>query len=126
MPGSGKKHSSQKEWPPVAPPQLTGSEERTLTTQKLDPPLTHKEAYDRIQNYLFAWEILDITGSIVLEAARGVQTYMMTYWDAQIWAAARLNQVKIIFTEDFNIGAAIEGVRFINPLAEDFNLESWV
>ena len=40
-------------------------------TRRLKPPLTTEEAYGRIQNYLLSWEILDITGPIVLEAARG-------------------------------------------------------
>jgi len=40
-------------------------------TRKLEPPLTVEEAYERIENYLLAWEILDLTGSIVLEAGFG-------------------------------------------------------
>jgi len=66
---------------------------------------------------------LDLTGSIVLEAVRGVRTYRMAYGDAQIWASARLHQIPLIFTEDFNIGAVIEGVRFVNPFEEGFDLE---
>jgi predicted nucleic acid-binding protein len=92
-------------------------------TRKLEKPLTVAQAYDRIQNYLLSWEVLDMTGSIVLEAVRGVNTYKMSYWDAQIWAAARLHQIPLIFTEDFNVGAVIEGVRFVNPVEEGFNLE---
>ena len=95
-------------------------------TSKLDPPLNLEEAYQRLQNYLLSWEILETTGPIVLEAARGVQTYQMSYWDAQIWASARLNQVPIIFSEDFNTGAVIEGVRFVNPFADDFDLDAWL
>jgi predicted nucleic acid-binding protein len=92
-------------------------------TRKIEIPLTAAQAYDRIQNYLLSWEVLDMTGSIVLEAVRGVKTYTMSYWDAQIWASARLNQIPLIFTEDFNVGAVIEGVRFVNPFEEGFNLE---
>lgn len=95
-------------------------------TRKLEPPLTVEEAYERIENYLLAWEILDLTGSIVLEAVRGVRTYKMAYWDAQIWASARLHQVNVIFSEDFNTGAVIEGVRFVNPFARGFDLKSWI
>ena len=94
-------------------------------TRKLDPPLTVEDAYERIQNYLMSWEEIDVTGSIVLEAARGVRTYKMSYWDAQIWASARLYQIPVIFSEDFDVGAVVEGVRFVNPFAEDFNLENW-
>jgi len=92
-------------------------------TRKVQRPLTVEQAYDRIQNYLLSWEILDLSGSIILEAVRGVRTYQMAYWDAQIWASARLHQIPLIFTEDFNVGAVIEGVRFVNPFEEDFNLD---
>ena len=92
-------------------------------TRKLERPLTVEQAYDRIQNYLLSWEILDLSGSIILEAVRGVRTYQMAYWDAQIWASARLHQIPLIFTEDFNVGAVIEGVRFVNPFEEGFNLD---
>jgi predicted nucleic acid-binding protein len=90
-------------------------------TRKLEEPLTVEEVYDRIQNYLLSWEILDLSGSIILEAVRGVRTYKMAYGDAQIWASARLHQIPFVFTEDFNVGAVIEGVRFVNPFEEGFN-----
>jgi predicted nucleic acid-binding protein len=95
-------------------------------TKKLQPPLTIEEAHGRIHNYLLSWEILDITEAIVLEAVRGVRTYQMTYWDAQIWASARLNQIPVVLTEDFRDGVAIEGVRFVNPFGTGFNLEIWL
>jgi len=95
-------------------------------TRKLQPPLTIEEAYDRIQNYLLSWKILDITGAIVLEAVRGVRTYQMAYWDAQIWASAKMNQVPVVFSEDFGKGVIIEGVRFVNPFGSNFNIEVWL
>jgi predicted nucleic acid-binding protein len=94
-------------------------------TRRLAPPLTDEEAYESVQNYLLSWEILPLTGTIVLEAARGARTYKLAYWDAQIWAAARLHQIPAVFTEDFSVGAVIEGVRFINPLSDDFDLDRW-
>jgi predicted nucleic acid-binding protein len=94
-------------------------------TRKLEPPLSVEDAYDRVQNYLHSWEVLDLTGLIVLESVRGVRTHKMAYWDAQIWATARLHQIPVIFSENFNIGAVIEGVRFVNPLSEGFALDSW-
>jgi predicted nucleic acid-binding protein len=92
-------------------------------TRKIERPLTVEQAYDRIQNYLLSWKMLDLTGPIVLEAVRGVRTYQMAYWDAQIWATARLHQIPLIFTEDFNVGAVIEGVRFVSPFKEGFDLD---
>ncbi len=56
---------------------------------------------------------------------RGVRDHQLSYYDAQVWATARLNQVPVIFSEDFNSNAPLEGVRFVNPFASDFVLENW-
>lgn len=109
----------------VLTPQILG-EFFVNATRKLDPPLPFPDAYESIQNYLLAWHVLDLTGSIVLEAVRGVQTYRMPYWDAQIWASARLNQIPVVFTEDFATGAVIEDVHFVDPFVEDFDLDAWL
>lgn len=87
------------------------------TTRKKRPLLTSPEAMDRLRNYLSACLVVDVTQLIVLEAGRGVQTHGFSFWDAQIWATARMNQILEIYSEDFNAGAVVEGVRFTNPLA---------
>ena len=102
------------------------SEFFVTVTRKLTAPLSNKQAYDRVKNYLQSWTTLNLTGMIVLEAARGVCDYQFSFWDAQIWAAARLNQISTVFSEDFNTGAVIEGIQFVNPFAEDFQIEEWV
>jgi predicted nucleic acid-binding protein len=95
-------------------------------TRKLAAPLSVADAYVRIENYLRVWTVYDLSGLIVLEAARGVRDHQLNFWDAQIWAAARLNQLPVVFSEDFNIGATLEGVRFVNPFATTFQLADWV
>jgi len=93
-------------------------------TRKITAPLSIEQAYASIENYLAAWQVLDMTGQIVLEAVRGVRDYQFSYYDAQIWAAARLNQIPVIFSEDFNPGT-IEGIQFVNPFNQTFQLEDW-
>lgn len=102
------------------------SEFFVAVTSKIAAPLSTAEAYDRVKNYLQSWTVLDLTGMIVLEAARGARDHQFNFWDAQIWATARLNQIPVVFSEDFNAGQMTEGVRFVNPFAEDFHLEDWV
>jgi predicted nucleic acid-binding protein len=70
------------------------------------------------------FETFPVTSQVVLEAIRGVREYQLSFWDALIWAAARLNQIPILFSEDFNLGSVMEGVRFVNPFAPDFDLQS--
>lgn len=92
-------------------------------SQKL--AMSPDEALRIVQAFALSWPILDLTPALVLEAGRGVSQYTLAYYDAQIWAAARLNQIGVIFSEDFNPGSILEGVRFVNPLAEEFVIEAW-
>ncbi len=93
-------------------------------TRKIATPLSVPEAYERVENYLRSWTVLDLTGMIVLEAARGVRAYQFNFWDARIWATAHLNQIPIVLSEDFNTDQVTEGVRFVNPFAPDFRFEN--
>ncbi|UKO95832.1 PIN domain-containing protein [Nostoc sp. UHCC 0870] len=82
--------------------------------------LTPAEALERMRNYLAACHVVDITRLITLEAIRGVETHHFQFWDAQIWATARLNQIEEIYSEDFASGSMVEGVRFTNPFQGGF------
>jgi predicted nucleic acid-binding protein len=93
-------------------------------TRKIIAPLSIEQAYASIENYLAAWPVINMTGQVVLEAVRGVRDYQFSYYDAQIWAIARLNQVQVVFSEDFNPGM-IEGIQFVNPFDPTFQLEDW-
>jgi len=101
------------------------SEFYNTSTRNIPEPLLPGQAYDQIKYFLQVWETLVVTETVILEAIQGVRKYQLSFWDAQIWAAARMNQVGVIFSEDFNPGAVIEGVQFVNPFAEDFQLEEW-
>ena len=95
-------------------------------TRRIAAPLSAEQAYERIKNLVIAWPVLEITPLIALEAARGASQHQMRIWDAQIWATARLNQIPIIFSEDFSDGAVTEGIRFVNPFAPSFRGEDWI
>ncbi|KKM11650.1 twitching motility protein PilT [Clostridiales bacterium PH28_bin88] len=102
------------------------SEFFVTVTRKIPAPLTVAQANVRVQNYLRAWPVLDVTGLVVLEAIRGVREHRLAYWDAQIWAVARLNQIEVILSEDFAAGSVLEGIRFLNPFAPGFDLTGLV
>lgn len=98
----------------------------SVATRKLSPALTAEQALQQMSLFARLWPVFDLTRLIVLEAGRGVRDHRLSYYDAQIWATARLNQVPVVFSEDFQVGAVLEGVRFANPFAPDFVLESWL
>jgi predicted nucleic acid-binding protein len=59
---------------------------------------------------------------VSLEAVRATDEHSFRFFDAQIWACAKLNQVPVVLSEDVPVGATVEGVTFENPLAEEFDL----
>ena len=101
------------------------SEFVSATTRRLRPPLTVTEAAQQVERLMLSFPIFDLTPMIVTEALRGVRDHQLSFYGAQVWAAARLNQTPIIFSEDFNSGSTLDGVRFINPFAPNFVLDNW-
>lgn len=98
----------------------------TTVTRRIPDPLTPQQARERVATYCREWPVLPVTPAIVLEAVRGMQAYDMSYWDAQIWATAKMAGVVAVLSEDFNSGATIEGVSFANPFVPGFNLRDWL
>lgn len=94
------------------------SEFVVTVTRKIQYPLNMEQTYHRVHNLLQSWPVLDVTGLTVLEAIRGVTTHRFSYWDALIWATARLNQIPTVLSEDFNSGSTLEGITFVNPFGQ--------
>ena len=56
-----------------------------------------------------------MTPAITFRALAAMKPHGLSSWDALIWAAAEENGVPVVFTEDFQAGREVEGVRFLNP-----------
>ena len=102
------------------------SEFIAVSTRRLQPPVPIAQALSLAESLAAAFRIFDVTTMIVLEAARGVRDHRLAYYDAQLWASARLNQIAVIFSEDFRPGTTLESVRFVDPFAAGFLLDDWV
>jgi predicted nucleic acid-binding protein len=87
--------------------------------------LTRAQALDQVNLFIRMWPVFNLTPMIVIKAGRGPPDHGLAYYDAQIWAAARLNQVPVIFSEEFSDGQTLERVRFVNPFGDTFRLEDW-
>jgi len=90
-------------------------------TRKLAEPMSLETASERIEHYFRSCTIFDVTHRVVEEAIRGVRAHQLNYWDAQIWAVARLHSIPVLLSEDFQDGRTLEGVRFLNPLLPGFH-----
>lgn len=95
-----------------------------VAMRRLQPPMSPEDTLTQVERFQRIFPVYYLTPMIVLEALRGVRDHQLSYYDAQIWASARLNQTPVVFSEDFNPGS-LEGVRFVNPFLLDFDLDLW-
>jgi predicted nucleic acid-binding protein len=68
--------------------------------------------------------ILPVMPSTIRLALEGVARFGFSFYDAQIWAAAREWGATLVLSEDFPDGLIADGVRFANPFAPGFDLEA--
>ena len=94
----------------------------TRRRRGLLPILTKGAAAGRVTDLLSACVCLDMSAATSVEAVRGAVEFQMHIYDAQIWAAARLNGVGTILTEDKQSQVVIDGVRYVDPFAANFRL----
>lgn len=90
-------------------------------TRRLPEPLDREEALDQVQRFAASCRVLDLTPAVVLEGCRGSIEHGLSFWDALIWAVAKLNQVEFVLTEDAEHGRFLEGVRYLNPFVPSFD-----
>jgi predicted nucleic acid-binding protein len=62
-------------------------------------------------------EVMPITPALTFRALDAMPRHSLSFWDALIWSAAVENRVAIIYSEDFQDGREVEGVRFVNPFS---------
>jgi predicted nucleic acid-binding protein len=94
----------------------------SVSTRRIVPPLPIDEAVRVVRYFLRYWPVLPLTPDVTAEAIRGVEQHRLSWWDALIWATAQVNGIPTVLSEDFNAGAVLDGVRFVNPFEPAFNL----
>lgn len=75
-----------------------------------------------VEGYSQIWRVVDVTAATVIDAMRGAIDHQLSYDDALIWAAARLDGLTTILSEDGQHDRVVEGVRYLNPFAPDFDV----
>ncbi len=100
------------------------SEFYNVVTNKLPERMAPSQALAQIQRFIVSSTVLDVTPAVILEGCRGSAEYQLSVWDALIWAAAKLNQVPFVLTEDAEHGLVREGVRYLNPFSPRFSIQT--
>jgi predicted nucleic acid-binding protein len=62
-------------------------------------------------------DVIPITSALTFRALDAMPRHSLSFWDALIWSAAVENRVAVIYSEDFQDGRELEGVRFVNPFS---------
>jgi len=84
------------------------------TSRRRRVPLTLAQAERWIDTWL-AFPFVRVDETIVKDAIRLAQRYQISYFDAQIVAAAKVSCCSTLYSEDLNHGQNYDGVRVRNP-----------
>jgi predicted nucleic acid-binding protein len=102
------------------------SEFFSVAIRRLRPRLPLETALAELEHHAQVWNILIVTAPVAIAAGHAVRDHNLSFWDAQLWAVAKLNQFDTILSEDFQAGSRLGGVRFLNPFAADFHESNWL
>lgn len=96
----------------------------TVLVRRFSHRMPREMASEHVRDWNRTLMTYDTSAAVVLEALRGVARHKMPYFDAQIWAVARLNRIPLVLSEDFTHGRVVEGVRFADPFSPGFDLDA--
>ena len=77
--------------------------------------ITPEDVHEIVEEVSQSARMVPLTPDLTLKALTAGLGHGLSFWDGLIWAAAHLHRVSILYTEDFQHGRNIEGVRFVNP-----------
>lgn len=95
----------------------------SVAMRKLDPPMPAADVRAQVARFRRRFPVHAVTSAVVDEAVRGVEQHRLGYWDAQVWAVARLHQIEVVLGEDTRPGP-LDGVRWLDPLQPDVDIAS--
>ncbi len=110
--------------PMAALPAQVLAEFARVATGRLRPPLAPDDVFEQVRLYEQVFPVIALTAAVVLEAVRGLRDHGFPYYDAQIWAVARLHRIPVVLSEDFASGSTLDGAAFVNPFALEFDIAS--
>lgn len=84
-------------------------------TRKLATPVARSTAREVVTAY-GPWIRTSTTAATVTRAAEIADMAQLSFWDALIVAAAEEAGATLLYSEDFNTGQTIVGVKVVNPL----------
>jgi predicted nucleic acid-binding protein len=90
------------------------NETYTILTRKLQPPLTHEDAW-RYVGAFFSWNPCGLDTEIIHSAREIERRYQLNWWDCLIIAAAQAQGCSTLLNEHLDDQGIYAGVRVCNP-----------
>ncbi len=90
--------------------------------KKMQPQWSTEAISEHLTDLTRAFEVLPVTAVVVIEALRGVSEYRLSFFDAQMWAVARLNGIPALLTQDLSAGSEVGGVTIVDPFTTEVPL----
>jgi predicted nucleic acid-binding protein len=85
-----------------------------IVTRKVPRPLDPDQARTLVEQYL-TWKVVQNTGELLLAAIRQASTLKVSFWDALVLEAARVERCDRLWTEDLNHGQRVGDLTIVNP-----------
>jgi predicted nucleic acid-binding protein len=98
------------------------NEFHAVVTRKLRHVITPEKAGALI-DLLLLWDPQPVD-TAVFQRARDIEArYKLNWWDSLIVAAARLQHCTVLYSEDLQHGATLDGVKIVNPFVSEVHEE---
>ncbi|QDV35286.1 PIN domain-containing protein [Tautonia plasticadhaerens] len=95
--------------------QIFNEFSNVLLNRRRERPATPAEVAATLRRLAAPGEVVPLTAGMTLLALDAIPRHGFSFWDALVWAAARENGATVLYTEDFQHGREVEGVRIVNP-----------
>ena len=77
--------------------------------------VSHEQAARVVSELIESASVISLTPEMTLSALAVVKVHCISFWDALIWAAAKHSNCQVIYSEDFQNGRLLDGIRYVNP-----------
>lgn len=89
----------------------------SITTRKLRPPLSEREAAQQLSR-LCEFHVVGATATSILAATELAQKHQLHWWDALILEAALRTNADVLFSEDGQHGQRFGKLTVLNPFVD--------
>ncbi|HEX9093713.1 MAG TPA: PIN domain-containing protein [Coriobacteriia bacterium] len=80
-------------------------------------------AAERVEEFSQNLAVVSVDEEVLMLAVAASVHRRWRFYDAQIWAAAFVNGIPLVLSEDFGEREPLDGVTFLDPFTEGFTLE---